>query len=51
MTATTRELPKQSRRKPFTWQRALLYVSLVLFAVAFMLPVYVLVITGLKSFA
>jgi len=51
MTATTRELPKRSRRKPFTWQRALLYVSLVLFAVAFMLPVYLLVITGLKSFA
>ena len=51
MTTTTRELPKRRAGKPLTWQRVLLYISLSLFAIAFLMPVYLLIITGLKSFA
>ncbi|MFQ5595457.1 MAG: carbohydrate ABC transporter permease [Anaerolineae bacterium] len=33
------------------WRRALLYLVLIAFAVAYLMPVYLLVITGMKSFA
>ncbi|RME79732.1 MAG: carbohydrate ABC transporter permease [Chloroflexi bacterium] len=33
------------------WQRILLYATLVFFAVLYLVPVYLLVVTGLKSFA
>jgi len=51
MTITTREMAKRKAGRPLTWQRVLLYISLSLFAIAFLMPVYVLIITGLKSFA
>jgi glucose/mannose transport system permease protein len=51
MTSATRELPQQAQRKPVTWTRILLYVVLSLAALSFLVPVYVLIITGLKSFA
>jgi len=51
MTTTARELAKRKAGKPLTWQRVLLYISLSLFAIAFLMPVYLLIITGLKSFA
>lgn len=50
MTTTTRDMRRGTRR-PLTWQRVLLYVILVASAMAFLLPVYVLLITGMKSFA
>jgi glucose/mannose transport system permease protein len=49
MTSATRELPRSSRKR-LTWSRVLLYITLVLFAVAFLMPVYVLLVTGMKSF-
>ena len=33
------------------WRRALLYLTLIAFAVAYLIPVYLLVVTGMKSFA
>jgi len=51
MTTTARELAKRRAGKPLTWQRVLLYISLSLFAIAFLMPVYLLIITGMKSFA
>ena len=50
MTTPTRDLSRTARR-PLTWQRVLLYAILVASAMAFLLPVYVLLITGMKSFA
>ena len=50
MTTTTRDLRRGTRR-PLTWQRVLLYAILVASALAFLMPVYVLLITGMKSFA
>lgn len=50
MTTPTRDQPRTTRR-PFRWQRVLLYAILVASAMAFLLPVYVLLITGMKSFA
>jgi len=38
-------------RKPFHWGRALIYLALILAAAFYLLPVYLLVITGMKSFA
>jgi len=40
----------QKRRK-FHWSRALIYAALILAALFYLLPVYMLVITGMKSFA
>jgi len=34
-----------------SWQRFIIYLSLVLFAIAYLIPVYMLIITGMKTFA
>jgi len=39
-----------THRKPFPWSRVFLYVFLVLAAIYFLIPIYVLVITGFKSY-
>jgi glucose/mannose transport system permease protein len=39
-----------AHRKPTRWSRALIYAALVLAAAFYLLPVYVLLITGMKSF-
>jgi len=49
MTSITRDLPRRSGRR-LTWSRVFLYIVLVLFALGFLMPVYVLLITGMKSF-
>jgi len=49
MTTSTRELAR-SERRPLTWQRVLLYIVLTAFAIVFLVPVYVLLVTGMKSF-
>jgi len=33
------------------WRRGLLYLTLIAFAVAYLIPVYLLIVTGMKSFA
>jgi len=50
MTTQTREL-RRSIKPPFRWQRVVLYAVLVAFAVLYLMPVYVLIVTGMKSFA
>jgi glucose/mannose transport system permease protein len=50
MTTPTREL-RRSIKPPFRWQRVVLYAVLVAFAVLYLMPVYVLIVTGMKSFA
>jgi glucose/mannose transport system permease protein len=50
MTTQTREL-RRSVKPPFRWQRVVLYAVLVVFAVLYLMPVYVLIVTGMKSFA
>jgi glucose/mannose transport system permease protein len=50
MTTQTREL-RQNIKPPFRWQRVVLYAVLVAFAVLYLMPVYVLIVTGMKSFA
>jgi glucose/mannose transport system permease protein len=45
MSATT----ATPRRRPFHWTRVLLYAILILFAVWYLVPVYVMLITGFKS--
>lgn len=50
MTTQTREL-RRSKKPPLRWQRVVLYVVLVAFAIFYLMPVYVLIATGLKSFA
>jgi glucose/mannose transport system permease protein len=50
MTTQTREL-RRSMKPPFRWQRVVLYAVLVVFAVLYLMPVYVLIVTGMKSFA
>jgi len=50
MTTQTREL-RRSIKPPFRWQRVVLYAILVAFAVLYLMPVYVLIVTGMKSFA
>ncbi len=39
-----------ARRKPLSWNRVLIYAALILAAAFYLLPVYVLVVTGMKSF-
>ena len=39
-----------THRSPFRWNRVVIYALLVIAAAAYLLPVYVLFITGLKSF-
>ena len=50
MTIETRRLAHAGRR-PVRWQRVVLYLVLVAFALTFLMPVYVLLVTGLKPFA
>ena len=50
MTTETREL-RRSKKPPLRWQRVVLYAVLVAFAIFYLMPVYVLIATGLKSFA
>ena len=50
MTIETRRV-SHSGRRPVRWQRVILYLVLVAFALVFLMPVYVLLVTGLKSFA
>jgi len=50
MTTQTSEL-RRSIKPPFRWQRVVLYAVLVAFAVLYLMPVYVLIVTGMKSFA
>jgi glucose/mannose transport system permease protein len=40
----------KSRPKPLRWSRPLIYLALILAAAFYLLPVYVLLITGMKSF-
>ncbi len=40
-----------SRPRKFRWSRALIYLALIAASVFFLLPVYLLIITGMKSFA
>jgi len=49
MTTQTRKLHR-SIKPPFRWQRVVLYAVLVAFAVLYLMPVYVLIVTGMKSF-
>jgi len=49
MTTQTREL-RRSMKPPLRWQRVVLYTVLVAFAVLYLMPVYVLIVTGMKSF-
>jgi glucose/mannose transport system permease protein len=55
MTTQTRELQQRtlgrSMKSPLRWQRVVLYAVLVAFAVLYLMPVYVLIVTGMKSFA
>jgi glucose/mannose transport system permease protein len=50
MTTKSAEL---RRGTPYTrpWRRTLIYLILIAFAVAYLIPVYLLLITGMKSFA
>ncbi len=43
--------PRSSARPKLQWSRVLIYAILIAFAVFYLLPVYVLLITGMKSFA
>ena len=49
MTADAHKMPKSSRQ--IRWQRVLLYAVLIAFALLYLMPVYVLLVTSLKSFA
>jgi glucose/mannose transport system permease protein len=42
---------EEGGRRPLRWQRVVLYAVLTTFALLFLMPVYVLVVTGMKSFA
>jgi len=48
---TTKARVATGSRRPVTWQRLLLYVVLIAAAIFFLMPIYVLLVTGLKSFA
>ena len=51
MTTQADTLPsKPTDRRKIRWSRVALYVTLVLAAAAYLLPVYLLIITGMKSF-
>ncbi len=39
-----------AHRRPLSWNRVLIYAALILAAAFYLLPVYVLVVTGMKSF-
>jgi glucose/mannose transport system permease protein len=49
MSATALPQPRAASRR-FPWRRALLYLVMIAMAIFFLLPVYLLVITSLKSF-
>jgi len=49
MTTQTRELRRGMGK--IRWQRVVLYAVLIAFAIFYLMPVYVLIATGLKSFA
>jgi glucose/mannose transport system permease protein len=53
MTATARTATRAAARTraPVRWSRVMIYVALVFSAIFFLLPVYLLMITGMKSFA
>jgi glucose/mannose transport system permease protein len=42
---------REGERRPLSWQRVVLYGILTAFALLYLMPVYVLVVTGMKSFA
>jgi glucose/mannose transport system permease protein len=42
-------LASSPRRAPFRWQRSLLYAVLIIAAIFYLMPIYVLLITGFKS--
>ncbi len=50
MTTQTDELRVGVKYRP-RWGRVLVYAALIAFAALFLMPVYVLIVTGLKSFA
>ncbi len=50
MTSRSSELGGRSSYVP-RWRRLLLYLTLIAFAVAYLIPVYLLLVTGMKSFA
>jgi len=50
MTTQTRKL-RRSKKPSLRWQRVVLYAVLVAFAIFYLMPVYILIATGLKSFA
>jgi len=50
MTTHARRTPG-GMKVPIRWQRVALYAALIVFAIAFLMPVYVLLVTGMKSFA
>lgn len=50
MTTQAHEL-RRSKKPPLRWQRVVLYAVLVAFAIFYLMPVYVLIVTGMKSFA
>jgi glucose/mannose transport system permease protein len=49
MTTDTRKVPRNMVQ--IRWQRVALYTVLIVFAISYLMPVYVLLVTGLKSFA
>ncbi|MDY7042080.1 MAG: carbohydrate ABC transporter permease [Chloroflexota bacterium] len=50
MTSQERKTPTRLKT-PVRWSRVALYATLIAFAVFYLMPVYVLLVTGLKSFA
>lgn len=50
-TATARKTATAGRRAAVRPQRILVYVTLIMAAALFLLPVYLLIVTGMKSFA
>ncbi|MFB0546792.1 MAG: carbohydrate ABC transporter permease [Anaerolineae bacterium] len=50
MTTQTDELRGGVKSRP-RWGRVLIYAALIAFAALFLMPVYVLIVTGMKSFA
>jgi len=50
MTTQAHEEPR-STRTLVRWQRVVLYAVLIAFAIFYLIPVYVLIVTGMKSFA
>ncbi len=50
MTTPTAE-PRSSERPKTRWQRILIYAVLAFFALLYLMPVYVLLVTSMKSFA